>query len=230
LTHEDADTSGTAYSKHWLSSDERRIAQREIDVDFLIHKVHLDANSKVLDFGCGDGEFALMLKNISGADVFGFEISDRLKNIAVNNGLRIVPNLNEISQIDLIVIRGVLQYVENHEALLQTLVSICRTTNSVAILMTPNSRSLQYRFFHSMPILKDESIWLKTLPDPKIIIRIMNQLGYDCKKQLSFATYFSSPYSRPLHDMWSFTKRVFLRNVQLEPWSGNVFNLICKRR
>jgi trans-aconitate methyltransferase len=193
-----------------------------------VNEVYLDANSKVLDFGCGDGEFGLRLNKISGADVFGFEISHDLKKVAENNGLKIVQHLNEICQVDLVVIRGVLQYVENHENLLQTLVSICKATSSVAILMTPNSRSLQYRLFKSMPILKDEAIWLKTLPDPQNIIRAMRELGYDCKKQSALATYLTSPYSRTLRDWVSVTRHLIFRNTELNPWIGNVFNLIAQ--
>ena len=89
---EGADTQGTAYARHWLASDSKRIAQREIDLKFVMHHVFLDANSKVLDFGCGAGTLLWSFAKLrSDFNLFGFDLDDReLKKLSA------IPNFKKL--------------------------------------------------------------------------------------------------------------------------------------
>ena len=66
---------------------------RHIDIDTverLLAKIEIAPNAKILDFGCGTGNYACAIKKITGADGFGVEPSDgmRQKAIAKNAGVR----------------------------------------------------------------------------------------------------------------------------------------------
>ena len=191
----------------------------------------------MLDFGCGDGGFASALGEATGAEVFGFEPASELRNIAKNIGLQILPS--PIGAFDLIIMRGVLQYLENPFERIQELSKELRGNGSAfAILMTPDRDSLQYRRFGTMPVIANEEEWIRSVPSSKMLVKQFTESGYKVRKQRKMSTYLSSPYARPIHDLGSFLKASMVdrnwklnlqqsHNSTMRAWPGNIFNLIA---
>jgi cyclopropane fatty-acyl-phospholipid synthase-like methyltransferase len=210
-----------------------------------MNRVDLTQESKVLDFGCGDGGFASALGEATGAEVFGFEPASELRNIAKNIGLQILPS--PIGAFDLIIMRGVLQYLimrgvlqylENPFERIQELSKELRGNGSAfAILMTPDRDSLQYRRFGTMPVIANEEEWIRSVPSSKMLVKQFTESGYKVRKQRKMSTYLSSPYARPIHDLGSFLKASMVdrnwklnlqsRNPIMRAWPGNIFNLVA---
>jgi len=56
-----------------------------------IFRKYLSENQTVLDIGCGDGNFAIFLKNVLKAkDIFGIDISEKAVSLCIKNGINAV--------------------------------------------------------------------------------------------------------------------------------------------
>lgn len=101
---------------------------------------------KILDYGCGTGEFLLEMKN-SGWDTLGLEPSAEAAAVARNYQIPIIPALNSFpGKVDVITLWHVLEHVHEARRLLADLKNILQPTGLLCIAI-PNRRSLDAAFF-----------------------------------------------------------------------------------
>ena len=51
-------------------------------IDLFFDEVEISDNTKILDFGCGTGDYADKLRRVTGAKIFGVEPSDGMREKA----------------------------------------------------------------------------------------------------------------------------------------------------
>jgi 2-polyprenyl-3-methyl-5-hydroxy-6-metoxy-1,4-benzoquinol methylase len=104
------------------------------------------AKGKILDYGCGTGEFLLEMKN-SGWETYGFEPTASAVAIAVDYGLNIIPDLRSIKEkVNVVTLWHVLEHVHDARTLLVDLQKILDPAGLLCIAL-PNRRSLDAVLF-----------------------------------------------------------------------------------
>lgn len=116
----------------------KRKIQYEIDKKYLLKNFKDNSNKKILDYGCGNGEFLKKFKSKK----FGYEFNetvDKKKNI---NYL----NLEKISKykFDVIIMRGVIEHIPEFYKVLKTLFKSLKKKGIFFITATPNNLCLPY--------------------------------------------------------------------------------------
>ncbi len=107
-------------------------------------------DGKVLDIGCGNGEYLLRMQSI-GWQCTGVEFNDTAASICRRHGLNIVQgDLAEAgfadNSFDFVTAHHLIEHVPDPHALMAEIVRITRPGGSV-LIRTPNSESLGRRFF-----------------------------------------------------------------------------------
>ncbi len=143
-------------------------------------KKHLRSNNfSMLDIGCGTGWIS-QIWAAAGARVTGLEPSMPRAEIARKRGLRIhscyAEELDTQEQFDLIVIRHVIEHLENPDKLLKHLVSRL-TQNGLLLIIVPNIDCIGRIVF--------DTNWAWVLPvhcnffNPRSLRRLLNSCRYD---------------------------------------------------
>ena len=105
-------------------------------------------NAKVLDYGCGAGEFLKHIEN--DVETFGFEPSDAARNFAKQKTTKtkFVENLNEIENesLDVITLWHVFEHIENQSEILSLFYQKLKT-NGYLIIAVPNHTSYDGKFY-----------------------------------------------------------------------------------
>lgn len=174
------------YWKNYLSnihiSDKNLVEKREIvyklEFDF-INKFFKNKYSKsVLDIGCSGGYFLNFFER-EDFDCFGVEFGEEAAKEASEKFKVWLGEFSDLKidrKFDLIVFRGVLQYIQNPIEYLDKAISLLNKNGIVYITSTPNTNSLCCKLF------KDK--W-------NMAIGPVNCIGYN---QKHFDEYFESKY------------------------------------
>ena len=105
-------------------------------------------NAKVLDYGCGAGEFLKHIEN--DVETFGFEPSDAARNFAKQKTTKtkFVENLNEIENesLDVITLWHVFEHIENQSETLSLFYQKLKT-NGYLIIAVPNHTSYDAKYY-----------------------------------------------------------------------------------
>ena len=105
-------------------------------------------NAKVLDYGCGAGEFLKHIEN--DVETFGFEPSDAARNFAKQKTTKtkFVENLNEIENesLDVITLWHVFEHIENQSEILSLFYQKLKT-NGYLIIAVPNHTSYDGKYY-----------------------------------------------------------------------------------
>lgn len=142
------------YWKDYLSRvhlhDSKAVEQRNkmYEIDFQLISEHV-TKGKVLDVGCGNGSF-LKLFEINGYDASGVEFGKEAADTAGNEHKIYYgefPNLEFKDKYDLIIFRGVLQYVPDPKAYLEKAIGILADNGHIFITAQPNMESLCFNLF-----------------------------------------------------------------------------------
>jgi len=118
---------------------------------FFYIKTKFSLNAKVLDFGSGAGFFIKSIENAGFANSYAVEISDKLKNIAINK-LKVSNqycNINEINEkFDVIAMLDVIEHlpIDIIKATMEDIVDHMKK-GGVLLGTTPNFRSLNIKLF-----------------------------------------------------------------------------------
>lgn len=147
----------TGLSKYWknylsrvhlhdFKAVEQRLIMYKIDYDF-ISKFKNKGN--VLDVGCGNGSFMTIFEN-AGYNVVGVEYGQEAAEAASKNHNIICgefPDLDIKNKFDLIIFRGVLQYVPNPKDYIDKAISLLNNNGCIFITAQPNIDSLCFKLF-----------------------------------------------------------------------------------
>jgi len=137
----------------------------------------------VLDYGCGTGEFK---KYLSG-NYFGYDPFTR-PDVELPDTL-----------FDLIIFRGTLQHIYNPiEVLLYTFEHLSEN-GLVAILATPDTDSLGYMRWGTLPALDPYRNWIPF--GHRMLDNVLRRLGFS---GIEFEWPYRKPYANPARNLWNF--------------------------
>ena len=116
----------------------KREKQYNIDKKYLLKSFNDQPNKKILDYGCGNGEFLNKFKSKK----YGYEINP---NIQKKSKIKYLKT-NEISKIkfDLIIMRGVIEHIPEFYSVCKKLFKSLKKNGIFFITATPNNLSLPY--------------------------------------------------------------------------------------
>ena len=161
-------------------------------------------DSSCLDIGCSTGEF---LRSISwSGNMYGMEISDLAISKARDNGINIISEFPCDSSLDVIFFRGTIQHLDSPFIYIQQSVASLKPGGVIFFLATPNSDSLYYRLFGTLPALDpSRNFYIPGIQSLQSICQI-----YGLRFLSSDMPYFKSPYSSFLRDHLLFLTKLLL--------------------
>jgi len=125
--------------------------------DYMIADTLVLPGQKVMDIGCGYGDFLLHLKKKKKCDCTGLEFNDKSVKVAKERGLNIHKEFiqdhakNNIGQYDVISFFHLLEHIADIDSFLTAAVK-CLKPGGTLIICVPNNNPYCYRFmeFHSL--------------------------------------------------------------------------------
>lgn len=157
----------------------------------------MDKGGNVLDIGCGTGDFLALFG--TKWKKYGIEISDFTRKIAEEKGI-ITDFKLEDGFFDLIIFRGTIQHIPDPVCRIGECYYWLKEGGGLVFLATPNTNSIYYRLFNTLPMLVERYNFL--LPSDKMLKQILNNFGFEIK---GFEyPYRNTPYARPVRDLLPF--------------------------
>ena len=199
-----------------LSNNKNREKQYLLDYNFIKKHISIE-NKKILDFGCGGGEF---LDFFVSNNKYGIEI-DINKNEIIKK--KNITKINSIDQyFDIIIFRGTFQYIRNLNEVISSIKKYLNYDGYLIFLQIPNRNSPLFN------LLKDN--WMLTIKE-----KFLHYWSVDSLKKI-FPEFYEVaneyPYKEtPYYDKNDINKLIksYINNTK-ETFSfyDNMFNLILK--
>lgn len=126
--------------------ENKRKQMYKIDFDYIFEFVK---KGKVLDVGCGNGSFMNLFKK-RGFNVYGVEFGQEAANISAKEHKVKQGDFSKMSfmnKFDLIIFRGVLQYVPNSKEYIDKAIQLLNNDGYIFITAQPNMDSLCFKVF-----------------------------------------------------------------------------------
>lgn len=171
---------------------------------------------KVLDIGCGMGNFLQVFD--SNFEKYGIEISEYAAIQATKKGIKIIDYDFTENYFDLIIFRGVFQHLDTPLFSLQKALKMLKKGGFMVFLATPNSNSLYYKFFNTLPMLDPKRNFL--IPSDIMLKQILENLN--CEIVEIKYPYLISPYANPLTDHLKFVAKCFGLNYKFAFWKSSM--------
>lgn len=169
------------YSKAFL-------AHREADIDLLdivINNLKLHKNMRLLDFGCGTGNYLLALQKKGFKNLFALDKDDNMIDIAttrtgiiVKSGSHLsIPFENEF--FDSVMLIAMIHFIDDLFILFENLNFVCKKGARV-VIVTQSHEQINNRFYNKyFPSI--EKIDRQRYHKPQEIISIAEKSGFVCK-------------------------------------------------
>lgn len=176
---------------------------------------------RIFDVGCGVGLFLAQFDSAKW-EKFGVDISDaaiaqaRHRGITVNDyehGYEYPDN-----NFDVIVWRGTVQHLDTPFAAIKRTVKLLKPGGLMAFLSTPNSNSICYKLFGTLPALNAEHNFLI----PSDIMMRDSLINFGLKVVEIRFPYLDTPYARPVRDHLKFLLRCFGVRVKFAFWRNSM--------
>lgn len=188
----------------------------------LIKELHKKMNLKVLDIGCGTGDFLKYGKD-SGISVLGIEPDESARNLSVQKGIPTYKSLDKIKEdgFDVITLWHVLEHVENPHDYFEFFKKRLGT-NGILIIAVPNFRSFDAQHYAEHWAAWDvpRHLWHFSKTTMK---KIAAEHGFDLMHIKPM--YFDSFYVSLLSESY----KTGVKNVFKAVWIGLRSNLHAKR-
>ncbi len=198
------------------TGDQRRAAMMRQEISRL-RTLGLPEIGTVLDVGCGTGEF-LCDSFFDGWQRYGAEVSEFARKRSETYRIHFTfPRENDWA--DLVVMRGVLQHLDDPFGALRDAYSALKPGGYLAVLSTPNGGSVAYRAWQTLPCLDpSRNYWI---PSARTLTAILVNIGYtECDTTYP---YWGTPYARPLKDLAGFV------SGRLGAFPGSMMELIARK-
>ena len=133
------------YNKYW----KERGKSKGLRLRYKIFLNWLEADSKVLDLGGGDGHLAEILQNEKNAQVTVFDLAEEALKIAQERGLKTVKGSIEEqlpfenSSFDIVILSEVIEHIVHSEEVLK---EALRISKKYIFISVPNTGFIKYRF------------------------------------------------------------------------------------
>lgn len=181
-------------------------------------------SGKALDIGCGMGNFLNTFE--IGWEKYGIEISDFAANEAKRNGIKIIDYADGYENFfDLIIFRGVIQHLDTPLYTLKQAIAMLKPGGYIIFLATPNSNSLYYKLFGTLPMLDDKRNFL--IPSDTMIKNILKNFGFDIKEV--YYPYIDSPYASYILDHLKFIANCFGFHYKFSFWK-NMMEIYAQKK
>lgn len=166
----------------------------------------LNQGGKVLDIGCGTGDFLSLFD--SSWRKYGIEISGWATRIARQKGIILNFELRD-SFFDLIIFRGTIQHIPDPITKISESYYWLKVGGGLVFLATPNTNSIYYKLFNALPMIAEKYNFL--LPSDLMLKQILSNFGFKIK---GFEyPYQWTPYARPIRDFLAF----LLKLIRIRP-------------
>lgn len=189
----------------WYQDEHKRIVNLRPD------------GGRILDVGCGLGLFLERFDSRKW-DKYGVDISDvaiahaRARGLTVKDYECAYDYPDET--FDVIVFRGTIQHIDTPFAIIKKCVTLLKKGGLMAFLSTPNSNSIYYRLFGTLPFLTLELNFL--IPSDTMLKNALTNFGLDVL-EIRYP-YLETPYARPFRDHLFFLFRCFGFRVKFAFW------------
>ena len=206
------------------------------EIDYVFSHQYV-SSGRVLDVGCGNGSFMGVYER-HGYDVYGVEYGKEAADTAgkthsVRYGVFDEMNFGD-ERFDLIIFRGVLQYVPNPKSYLRKAVSVLNNNDSTKggclfITAQPNVQSLGFRLFgknFTQPVTGADFIGLHEY----VLTEYMSELGMRKVGERYF--YPETPYADEENDLLKMARAVQYQregeaiNFKAPSYWGNMMTLM----
>ncbi len=168
--------------------------------------VSLKKEGRILDVGCGLGKF-LELFPVPLWDKYGVDISDVAVQEARSKGIRIKSYDQAYDYpeecFDVIVFRGSLQHLDTPFSVIKRCIALLKPGGWMVFLSTPNSNSLCYKLFGTLPFLDSHLNFL--IPSDTMLRDVLTNFGLRVT-EIRYP-YLETPYARPVRDHLCFVLR-----------------------
>jgi 2-polyprenyl-3-methyl-5-hydroxy-6-metoxy-1,4-benzoquinol methylase len=121
-------------------------------IDARIFKRYLLSNAKVLEIGCSSGEYLSALRDETGWEVTGIDISDyalsfaqKMYNLKVIKG-NLIDIKFESAQFDLVIMRHVYEHLNNPDEILKEIKRILKP-KGICFIVIPNADTIERSIF-----------------------------------------------------------------------------------
>lgn len=208
---------------------EKRNRMYQIDYDFSHQYVQ---SGKVLDVGCGNGSFMAVYEQ-HGYDVVGVEFGKEAAETAAKNHQVRCGVFDEMDfeqeKFDLVIFRGVLQYVSYPTKYLEKAVSLLTTGGRLFITAQPNMNSFVFRLFgkrFTQPVTGADFIGYTE----EVLSSYLQSFGLQKVGERYF--YEETPYANVEEDILKMAKAVQYKRAGKEidfnapAWWGNMMTLM----
>ena len=200
-----------------LSTHSNRKKQYLLDYSFIQNNIRIK-NKKILDFGCGTGEF---LDLFDSDNKYGIEIDLTYNDILKRKNIKKINSINE--RFDVIIFRGTFQYIRNLNEIIISIKKYLNDGGYLIFLQIPNKES---PLFH---LLKDN--W--SLCNKK---EFLHYWSIDSLKKI-FMNYEKISYEYPYKETPYYNKNdinklfeSYVSNKKIPfAFYDNMFNLILKK-
>jgi len=160
--------------------DSRRYIAYAQDAARIAH--HFPGYASVLDIGSGTSEFA---EHLNGT-YYGYDLF-------ATTAYHVLPS----QKYDVVVFRGTLQHIYNP---IETLLRAKSYVNiGLAILATPNTDSIGYLRWGTLPALDLQRNWIPF--GRRMLENILRRLEFT---DIQFEFPYGAPYAHPLRNLWNF--------------------------
>jgi len=207
----------SSYTKQKKNDEySKRKIQYNLDKKIILKYFKDNKTKKILDYGCGNGEFLNLFKSKK----FGFEFN---QDVDFKKGINYL-NSNEIKNYnyDLVIMRGVIEHIPDFNLILKKIFKQMKKNSLFFITATPNNLTLPY--FVDKKKFNQNS-------DRHIYHFNHLNLGYFFLKNnftnldITFL-YFDTPYKNIKND---FNQMKLNRAKKLPPHVGNMMTLIFRK-
>lgn len=227
MTINDYDQFGKEYFRTRLGNDPLR--QLSFDQERNYIKKYLGENifeiGNLLDVGCSTGEFITAM-GWNNKNVYGMEISDFARSKAEERGIKFDKDLfNTENYFDLIVFRGTIQYIPNPFEYINKSFRALKKGGCVIFLATPNTNSIYYRFFKTLPFLEEHLNYL--IPSDTSLTMNLKNVGFKIV-DIEYP-YLKSPYCSFFSDHYKFFKKILFHSDDKFAFWKSSMNILAKK-
>ena len=210
------------YEKDYFSkrdSDNRRMLSYQIEYEKILSYVK---GGSVLDIGCGLGEFL----ELFGKDwnKYGIEISQYASSISERKNIKMIDFDFDFNSMDLIIFRGTIQHLDKPLWSIQKCINMLKPNGYIVFLATPNTNSIYYRLFKSLPALDPKRNFM--LPSDVMLKQILENFGLSVI-EIRYP-YRNTPYSNLLLDHLNFLLKLIGFDRNFAFW-GNMMECYAKK-
>ena len=172
---------------------------------------------RILDVGCGVGNF-LDLFYHRDWKCYGVEPSDYARAQCARKGFMTYRDFNAFTSesMDIVVFRGTLQHIAYPMDALAQATRVLRKGGMLVILATPNTDSLVYQIWKTLPALEPQRNWV--LWGESGLVNVLKRLGFFIIRREH--PYLGTPYAHPVRDTLKFITSLVLGYRKFAFWGS----------